>query len=200
MAASPLSTVLLATILLSGCAGTPPVRVSAFQDAFTPHPPVHYTLQAPLLVPDAARGQITQALQEAGLQPAAAGQRADVLMSLGLATREQSVGVTAACAANGAASAPAAGEGTSSSAGDGDACAMPGQSQPWFGAKRYRHVFTLTLTDTGSGAMRYRVSANRIDQDPDGAAALPVLLACALHPFPRDTSGKQITLTCDSSH
>jgi hypothetical protein len=188
---------LLATALLSGCASTSPIRVTAFQNAFVPQPPMRYTLQAPQLVSDTERDGIAQAFAEAGLQPVSAGQRADVSVSLGYATREQSVGVAAACeSATGAGAGAAAAVGSGADTAAAGTCGVPGQHQPWFGAKRYLHVLTLALTQTGDGTLRYRVSANNTDQNPDGATALPILLTCALHPFPRAAADNEVALTC----
>lgn len=190
--------------LLSGCTSMPPPHVNASQDAFVPRVPMRYTWQAPQLVPDATREQVAGALAEVGLQPADAGQGADVSIALGYATREQSVGVSAACAPLGAVASGnltqtqtqgASGSDTSSAG----TCGMPGKSQPWFGDKRYLHVLTMAFTQIQDGTLRYRVSATAVDPHSDGAVALPVLLACALHPFPRAASDNDVTVVCPAT-
>ncbi|WP_158938419.1 DUF4136 domain-containing protein [Burkholderia sp. S171] len=179
--------------LLGGCAGEPPVRISAYSASsgdFATKSVKTYALQSSSVEPRgdgtaaaadyvATARWLDEALTAKGLRQAPPAS-ADYLVKLGYATRPQAVRVHAECTG-----APES------------ACDDVAPQKEWFGRKRYVHALTIQFVDRSSGALSYQVSVTRTDRDPAGGAALHSLMNCAFADFPMHNAERREIAHCD---
>jgi len=179
--------------LLGGCAGEPPVRISAYSahdGDFATAGVKTYALQSSGMESqgDAASSAVTDASAARWLDDALAAKglrqappnSADYLVKLGYATRPQAVRVRAVCTG-----APES------------ACDDVAPQREWFGRKHYVHALTIQFVDRSSGALSYQVSATHADRDPAGDAALHNLISCAFADFPMHNAERREVARCD---